>query len=72
VLERDPSQALAISEQHRRAYPNGGFSQERELIAITALVKLGRGDEARSRAERFRQNYPRSAYTERLDRLMPR
>lgn len=71
VLERDPNQALALSEQHRRAYPNGGFSQERELIAITALVKLGRSAEARSRAERFRHNYPRSAYGERLNRLVP-
>jgi hypothetical protein len=71
VLDRDPRSALALSEQHRRDYPNGSFTQERELIAITALVKLGRHGEAKERAARFRSAYPSSPYRARLDRILP-
>ena len=71
VLDRDPRSALALSEQHRRDYPNGSFVQERELIAITALVKLGRSGEAAERAARFRSAYPSSPYRARLDRIVP-
>jgi hypothetical protein len=71
VLDRDPRSALALSEQHRRDYPSGSFTQERELIAITALVKLGRHSEASERATRFRSAYPSSPYRARLDRILP-
>jgi hypothetical protein len=71
VLDRSPTEALALTEQHRRQYPNGAFSQEREVIAITALTRLGRSADARSRAERFRTLYPSSPYTARLDRVAP-
>ncbi len=71
ALNGDPARALTLTEQHRREYPGGGFAQEREVIAITALAKLGRTSEARSRAERFRSAYPTSPYTERVDRAVP-
>lgn len=71
ALNGDPARALALTEQHRQEYPNGGFAQEREVIAITALARLGRTSEARSRAERFRSAYPTSPYIERVDRAVP-
>jgi hypothetical protein len=71
VLDRDPRSALALSEQHRRDYRNGSFAQEREFIAITALVKLGRNSEAKERAARFVTAYPSSPYRARLERLLP-
>jgi hypothetical protein len=71
ALNGDPAGALALTEQHRREYPSGGFAQEREVIAITALARLGRTSEARSRAERFRSAYPTSPYIERVDRAVP-
>jgi hypothetical protein len=71
ALSGDPARALALTEQHRREYPSGGFSQEREVIAITALGRLGRTSEARGRAERFRSAYPTSPYIERIDRAVP-
>jgi hypothetical protein len=71
VLDRNPQIALSFAEQHRRDYPNGSFTQERELIAITALVRLGQTSSAAARAARFRQSYPRSPYAASLDRLVP-
>ena len=71
VLDRNPAEALRLTEQHRREYPNGAFSQEREVIAITALTRLGRSADARARAERFRALYPSSPYTARIDRVVP-
>jgi hypothetical protein len=71
ALNGEPARALALTEQHRRDYPSGGFTQEREVIAITALARLGRTSEARSRADRFRSAYPTSPYIERIDRAVP-
>jgi hypothetical protein len=36
------------------------MTEEREAIAIQALVKLGRKEDARARADRFRRRFPRS------------
>lgn len=70
ALGADPLQAFALTERCRAQYPNGSFSQEREYIAISALARLGRGDEARSRAALFRMHYPNSAYLTRLASLL--
>lgn len=70
ALGGDPLQAFALSERCRAQYPNGAFAQEREYIAISALVRLGRTDEARSRASLFRMHYPNSAYLTRLARML--
>ncbi|HEV8550150.1 MAG TPA: hypothetical protein VGQ57_13995, partial [Polyangiaceae bacterium] len=70
ALGADPLQAYALSERCRAQYPNGGFAQEREYIAISALVRLGRANDARSRASLFRMHYPNSAYLPRLARML--
>ena len=44
--------------------------QEREVIAIEALMKLGRSDEARLRADRFSRTFPGSAHTPRVMQLV--
>jgi hypothetical protein len=56
----EPSQALDIVERHVRDYPQGRLVEEREAIAIRALVKAGRYDEARERGARFQARYARS------------
>jgi hypothetical protein len=71
VLDRNPLVALSLCDEHQRDYPRGGLTQERELIAITALLRLGRTASAESRAARFRSAYPSSPYLGRLDRLVP-
>ncbi len=70
ALSADPLQAFALTEQCRSRYPDGSFVQEREYIAIVALARLGRIDEARSRASLFRMHYKNSAYLPRLGTLL--
>jgi hypothetical protein len=72
TLAVDPAEALAITDRHRTAFPRGSLGQEREIIAITALVKLGRTDAAQNRAERFRAAHPTSAYLVQLERILPK
>lgn len=52
--------ALDATDQHARAFPAGNLAEERESIAIQALVGAGRDDDARARATRFHAKYPRS------------
>ncbi|MDF2697032.1 MAG: hypothetical protein K0S65_5415 [Labilithrix sp.] len=63
----DPRQALALTAEHSRRFPNGMLAHEREVIAIEALARLGRADEARARAATFFATYPGSAYRRRVD-----
>jgi hypothetical protein len=66
-----PSRALALAEEHARRFGDGTLAQEREVVAVDALVRLGRTEEARSRADRFRARWPRSASRRRIDVLVP-
>jgi hypothetical protein len=70
LLSGSPERALATTAEHARAYPRGALAQERDVIAIEALVKLGRRDEARRRAASFRQTFPGSSHGDRIDRLV--
>jgi hypothetical protein len=57
-LATNPTRALALTEEHRRRFPKGALSQEREVIAIEALKKLGRGTEAKQRGDAFSAENP--------------
>ena len=70
LLQGAPDRALALAADHARAYPKGALAQEREVIAIEALVAQGRSTEARSRAASFRSAYPSSAHLGRIERLV--
>jgi hypothetical protein len=69
VLPHDPGHALALTEEHERRYRVPLLAQEREVIAVAALSKLGRTSEARARAERFVQRFPDSAHVLGIRRL---
>ena len=56
----DGPNALAACDDHARRFPRGALAEEREAIAVQALVLEHRGDDARARAERFRKTHPRS------------
>jgi hypothetical protein len=66
ALPSDPAAALSIADVDRARFPSGPLAQEREVIAIDALTRLGRGSEARSRAKDFFDAFPSSAYRPRI------
>lgn len=70
ALRTAPGEALALSEKHANAYPNGRFSQEREEIAISALWALGHRAAARTRAQTFLNQHPRALSAPRITRLL--
>ncbi len=53
--------ALSALGQHRRQFPNGQLSQEREALRVRALWGLGQKPAALAAARAFRKRYPRSA-----------
>jgi hypothetical protein len=65
-----PERALSLTDEHARLYPHGALSEERDVLAIEALVRLGRLPRARGLAERFAATYPGSAYRGRIERLI--
>lgn len=69
-LRSAPSEALARCEEHERTYRTGALAEEREVIAVDALLRLGRRSEAEARAKRFRLAHPGSGYVRRLDTLL--
>ncbi len=56
----DGNGALSALSRHEKLYPNGQLAEEREALAVRALVLTERGDQARARAARFRKRYPAS------------
>lgn len=70
ALRSNPAQALALADEHARQFPQGMLAQEREVIAIEALAKMGRTSEARARAARFKTRFPGSSHTRRIDALL--
>jgi hypothetical protein len=58
----DGERALAMTEVHQHRFPRPQLAEEREAIAIQALVVAGRYGEARARAARFREIAPDSLF----------
>lgn len=69
ALNSNPTEALALSEQHRALYPRGAMVQERELIAISALARLGRHSAVLARAAQFERDFPTSPYRKQVNAL---
>lgn len=70
LVQRRYGDALRDAERHRVAHPRGALAQEREVIAIEALVGLGRRDEAQRRADRFRSEHPTSPHVRRIETVL--
>jgi hypothetical protein len=43
-------------------FPHGQLAEEREVLAVQALVALGQGVDAKARAARFQKAYPASMF----------
>ena len=72
ALASNPAGALAKVDEHARRFPRGTLVQEREVLAIDALLRLSRRSDAEARAEAFRKSYPRSGHVRRIDALLAR
>jgi len=66
ALRDDPRRALELAQEHERRYPSQFLEQERDVIEVTALVKLDRRAEAIDRARRFVSRFPGSAHAVRM------
>jgi hypothetical protein len=67
LLRGDAEAALGAVAEHSKAFPRGQLGEAREAIAVQALVRAGRHDEARARAAKFHRAFPGSTYAPVVD-----
>ncbi len=72
VIIQSPRQALKLAKLHEKRFAQGVFRQERDVIVIEALLRLGRYREAKSHAERFFERFPDSSHLPRVRALLKR
>jgi hypothetical protein len=70
ALRDSPASALGLADRHASHFPTGALAQEREVIAIEALLALDRRDKASERAARFARDFPNSAHLPRIEALL--
>jgi hypothetical protein len=70
ALRSDPGHALDLCKDHERRFAGGMLAQEREVIAIHALVRLGEMQKANARAQKFASTYPHSSHLQRIRALL--
>lgn len=70
LLNSDAASALSVLNQHEQEFQNGALQVERELLAVDALLRLGRRADARKRAAQLRARNPGSIYERRLSQLL--
>ena len=70
ALATDPARTLALADEHAKRFQHPAFAQERERLAIDALVRSGRRNDAQERARRFESTYPRSPHLARVRALV--
>ena len=66
----DYGAALAAVVSHAKRFPSGRLEEEREALAVKALVGAGRYDEAQARGARFRARFPRSFLAPTIDEAL--
>jgi hypothetical protein len=66
----DARGALRWIERHARRHPGGTLAEERERLAIEALLRAGRRASAEARARSFHARYPRSVQWPRIRELL--
>jgi hypothetical protein len=69
-LQREPRRALDLAREHGRRFEAPRLAQERTLIEVDALYRLGRYPEARALAERSLAAGAGNLYEARLRRLL--
>lgn len=69
-LAISPSRALKLTAQHEHEFAQGQLLAERELIAVDALLRLGRNAEAERRAAPLLSDASNQVFAERLRNLL--
>jgi hypothetical protein len=59
----DPAVAVTLADDGEKRFPNSQFREEREALAIRALINLQRIGAARGRAYPFLERYPNGPYS---------
>jgi hypothetical protein len=72
LLDESPARALMLAGEHRERFAKGQMTAERELIAIDALLRLGRHQEAKQRAQPFLADGASQVFAQRLRNLLDR
>ena len=72
ALQSDPERAIAHAQRHRLRFPDGLYAQEREVIAIDALLQLQRPAAAQRRARAFLKLFPGSSHRTRVTAQLER
>jgi len=67
LVAGDAARALDLVERHRRTFANALLAEERDALEVQSLVKAGRYDEARARADAFRRRAPDSLFLPMVD-----
>jgi len=62
LASHDAATALTLLADHRRRFPKPQLAEERDALTIQSLVALGRYDDARSAAARFKAATPGSLF----------
>ncbi len=65
-----PAETLSACDQSAKLYAQVPLAEGCEILAVGALVSLGRTDEANARANAFRAKYPNSTLAPNLDRIL--
>lgn len=65
-------EALRMLDAHAAQYAAGQLAEERETLAVQALISSAALDAARARFSRFEQRYPKSPMREPLRQLLAR
>jgi hypothetical protein len=68
ALRANPAAALALTREHDRHFPRGVLAEEREVIAIEALRRMGREAAAERRAAAFERRYRGSVHRQHMER----
>jgi hypothetical protein len=67
AAQGDYASVLVIAAEHERSFPAGQLAEEREFLRVKALVGLGRADDVRRVAAKFRRQFPRSVMLQTIE-----
>jgi len=70
LLAVKPARSLALAVEHEQRFPQGLFSEERTVIRIETLARLGRRPAAVQAARAFRKLHPTSTYLARVNEIV--